>query len=233
MRRPFTRVAAHAQAAAPCSGYSSSCGCSSCGASYGGCSSCNAGVSGGYTTSSGCSSCTAGGTVLPGPAEMSQPPIGSPITTGPSARVILGSPAAAPNSSGERPQTYGPGSSAPPIAPGAPTEAAPKAGPGDSRSFRPPTNDASHTIDPPRIQGVPPVVNGPQLGPAAPAPRPEGSDLMTARPVPNPGYFELLHRRRQRCPRRRLAFRHRLRACPPTTAAAEQRWHRRHARVRV
>jgi hypothetical protein len=169
---------------APPSGYSMSCPCTSV-VPMGGCSSCCSAAPGGYVPSSGCSSCTASPAVLPGPAEMSQPPIvTSPAPT-------LGAPAAAPNS-GEIPRTYPPGTVSPPIAPGAPAAAAPNGNSADVRGYRPPTaNDASHTIEVPRIQGVPPLANGPQLGPS-PAPRPEGADRLTARPVPRSGYFQLL-----------------------------------------
>ena len=48
---------------------------------YGGCSSCNAGVSSSYVTSGGCSSCgsspsPSSSTTLPGPGDMSRPPAG-------------------------------------------------------------------------------------------------------------------------------------------------------------
>jgi hypothetical protein len=90
----------------------------------------------------------------------------------------------------ERPQTYPPGAVAP-VAPGAPPSA-PSGTSTDIRSFRLPTaTDASRTADPPQIQGVPPVITGPQLGPT-PAPRPEGSDRMTSQPVSHPSYFQLL-----------------------------------------
>jgi hypothetical protein len=46
-------------------------------------------------------------------------------------------------------------------------------------------------LEVPRIQGIPPVVNGPQLSPT-PAPRAEGQDRVTARPVLQAGYFQIL-----------------------------------------
>ena len=120
----------------PCGCSSGGCGasgCSSCGAYYGGCSSCSAGVSyvvpggcsscsagvsSGYVAPGGCSSCTAGTTVLPGPAEMSQPPIAAPMTISPTPAATLGPPALAPSAPGETPRTYGPLTSPAPIAPG-------------------------------------------------------------------------------------------------------------------
>ncbi len=83
---------------APPSGYSSCYGgCSSCGVPAGGCSSCSAGVTASYAAApSGCSSCGVGGTVLPGPAEMSQPPISPSTTIIPSAPATLGARLSAP-----------------------------------------------------------------------------------------------------------------------------------------
>ena len=190
---------------APCGGCSSSCGgcaacgtassgCSSCGTSYGGCSSCNTGVSSGYGTSSGCSSCAAGPaplsrTPLPGPSDMSQPPASYSPSTIPPAPVTIGAPAAVPATSGsspERARTYGPGAPAAPISPSAPAGPLPS-----GTSYRvPTTSETIRTVEPPRIQDVPPIP-GPQPSPT-PNPPPENQNRVTSRPVLQATYFQLL-----------------------------------------
>jgi hypothetical protein len=131
------------------------------------------------------------GAVLPGPAEMSQPPVSSSTTIIPSAPATLGAPALAPTAPNEIPKTYAPNSGTPPIAPDTP--AATNGNSTDSRSFRlPAATEAGRTVDPPRVQGVPPVVNGPSLTTPAPAPRPEGNDRVTSLPVIRASYFQLL-----------------------------------------
>ena len=179
---------------APPSGYSSCYGgCSTCGVPAGGCSSCSAGVTASYAAApSGCSSCGVGGTVLPGPAEMSQPPVSPSTTIIPSAPVTLGTPALAPTAPIEAPaKTYAPNSGEAPVAPGAP--AAANGSSTDNRSFRlPAATEAGRTIDPPHVQGVPPVVEGPKLMAPTPAPLPEGSDRVTSLPVIRASYFQLL-----------------------------------------
>jgi hypothetical protein len=127
---------------------------------------------------------------LPGPAEMSQPPITSSTTTAPATGATLGAPALAPTAPVEAPaKTYAPGSGTAPIAPGAP---AANGNSTDSHSFRVPSaTEAGRTVDPPHVQGVPPVVNGPSLTPT-PAPRPEGSDRVTSNSVMRASYFQLL-----------------------------------------
>ncbi len=200
---------------APCSGYATSCGgcstcgtnysgcstcgtnyggCSTCGTSYTGCSACNAGVSSGYAPSGGCSSCATSpaplsGTPLPGPSDMSQPPATYSPSTVSSAPVTIGPPAAAPMSPGalpERARTYAPDATPAPIPPGVPAAPAPS-----GTSYRVPTSgEAIRTVEPPRIEDVPPVP-GPQLSPT-PNLRPENENRTTARPVLQAMYFQLL-----------------------------------------
>lgn len=190
----------------PC-GACSSCGtpcggCSSCGTTYGGCSSCNAGVSGGYVTSGGCSSCAASpaptaAPLLPTPSDMSRPPLVlAPSTTSPASPgpVTLGPPAAAPTQGlSEQPRTYAPSAGGAPVAPGAPA-AVPSTSPSGTY-YRGPTNtDGSRSIEPLKIQNIPPVpsgASGPQLTPTPDA-RPEIENRTTARPVLQATYFQLL-----------------------------------------
>jgi hypothetical protein len=174
---------------APCSGYStsyggcSSCaascgGCSSCGVNYGGCSSCNAGVSSSYVASGGCSSCASGAAPL----------YGTPATSSPA---TIGAPSTVPAPPAGPPRTYAPGESgapAPPIAPGAPVGGASPAG----ASYRGPTSgEDSRAIEPVRIEGAPPITNGPQLAPAPDA-HPETGNRVTSRPVLRATYFQIL-----------------------------------------
>lgn len=204
----------------PCGCSSCGCGasgCPTCGTSYGGCSSCSAGmvggyvvpggcpscsagVSGGYVAPGGCSSCTAGTTVLPGPAEMSQPPAqtlgipAAPMTSSPTPAATLGQPAIAPSAPGETPPTYAPHTVPAPVAPGAPGGSSNNST--DTRSYRVPTTiDAGRTVQPPRVEGIPPLPEGPQLS-APPAPQPagsdHGSDRVTSQPAIHAGYFQLL-----------------------------------------
>ncbi len=128
---------------------------------------------------------------MPGPAEMSQPPVTSSTTIIPSAPATLGAPTLAPNTPIEAPaKTYAPNSGTPPIAPGA--RAGANGNSTDGRSFRlPAATEAGRAVDPPHVQGVPPVVNGPSLTPT-PAPRPEGTDRVTSNPVIRASYFQLL-----------------------------------------
>jgi hypothetical protein len=178
---------------APPSGYSSCySGCSSCGVPAGGCSACGSSVVSSYPASSGCSSCSVGsGTVYPGPADMSLP-AAAPAQAAPPAGTTLGAPALAPTAPVEAPaKTYAPGAGTAPVAPGAPgTNGNPST---DNRSLRAPTaTEAGRTVDPPHVQGVPPVINGPSLMTPTPAPRPEGSDRVTSNPVIHASYFQLL-----------------------------------------
>jgi hypothetical protein len=124
---------------------------------------------------------------------MSQPPVASSTTTiiqsaPATAPATLGAPALAPPATNEIPKTYAPGGGPAPVAPSAPA-AAPST---DNRSIRMPSaTEAGRTVDPPHVQGVPPVVNGPSLSPT-PAPRPEGTDRVTSRGVIRASYFQLL-----------------------------------------
>ncbi len=174
---------------APCSGYSSS---------YGGCSSCATGVSGGYVSSGGCSSCATPSapltsTLLPGPGDMSGPPATYSPSTAASAPTTSGSPGAmqaAPGTSSGSPHTYAPNTPAPPISPSAPGAGASPSG----TSYRvPASSEDNHTAEPPKIQGIPPLPSspsGPRLAPP-PLPRPE-NEKTTSRPVQQAMYFQLL-----------------------------------------
>ena len=180
------------------SGCSSSCGCSACGTSCGGCSSCSSpyggcsSCSGGCGTSGGCSSCGSApapfaGTPLPGASDMSQPPVTLSPSVSPSAPATIGPPATAPGSLSEPARTYVPGAGGAPISPSAPGGALPS-----GTSYRVPMpNDGNRTIEPLRIQNVPPIGNGLQPNAAPPA-RPENENLTTARPVLQASYFQLL-----------------------------------------
>ena len=126
-----------------------------------------------------------GGTVLPGPADMSQPPAPVPSTTIiPSAPVTLGTPALGADGRRSKPQprptpNSGESRRSLPSASRLPTEAWT-----DNRSFRlPAATEAGCTVEPPHVQGVPPVVDGPKLMAPAPAPLPDGSDRVTSLPV--------------------------------------------------
>jgi hypothetical protein len=91
----------------------------------------------------------------------------------------------APGSSPEPARTYVPGAGGAPISPSAPG--------GSSGTFYrlPPSNEASRTVEPLRIQNIPPVNNGPQLSPT-PNAHPESENRTTARPVLQATYFQLL-----------------------------------------
>jgi hypothetical protein len=176
---------------APCSGYSSSYGgCSSCPTSYGGCSSCSVGVGSSYVSSGGCSSCASSApplstTGLPGPGDMSRPPLtgSAPAISAP---VTIGSPTPAPLASPESAKTYTSGATGAPIAPGAGT------GTSGSNYRGSSTSDGSPRVEPPRIDGIPPVPNsGPQLGPTS-GPRTDRENHTTSRPVQQAMYFQLL-----------------------------------------
>lgn len=205
---------------APCSGYSSSCGCSTCGASYSGCpscgttysgcSSCNAGVSGAYVPSSGCSSynagasntyvpssgcssCAAGsaplaGTALPGPADMSRSPLMPSTTITQPAPVTIGAPTAPPAIPAISPlpaKTFAPSATPVPIAPNS-------SGGASGTSYRPPTtmDGGNGSTEPVKIQNMPPLPSGPQLGPT-PSTRPE-NERTTSRAILQASYFQLL-----------------------------------------
>jgi hypothetical protein len=198
----YTPVAAGAcgscSGCAPCSGYSSPCGgCSACGTSYGGCSSCTTGVSSGYVASSGCSSCAAGpaplaGTLLPGPGDMSRPPLASSPSTAAQAPVTIGAPRAAPlGAPPEVPKTYAapaPGAPAAPISPSAPAAGGSSSG----TMYRlPAPSDGNQAVEPPTIQGVPPLPSPPSGPQLTPSPRPD-NEKTTARPVLQATYFQLL-----------------------------------------
>ena len=129
---------------------------------------------------------------MPGPAEMSRLPVGSSTTIIPSAPATLGAPALAPTAPIEGPaKTYAPAAAA--------HHRLLRASAGwrqrklrqlaASACPRPPRQ--GRTVDPPHVQGVPPVVNGPSLTPT-PAPRPEGSDRVTMQPVIHASYFQPL-----------------------------------------
>jgi hypothetical protein len=119
---------------------------------------------------------------------MSQPPITSSTTTLPSG-ATLGTPALAPIEAPAK--TYAPNSGMAPVAPGAPAPTNNNST--DNRSLRvPTTTEAGRSIEAPRVQGVPPVVEGPKLMAPTPAPRPEGNDRVTSNPVMHASYFQLL-----------------------------------------
>ncbi len=164
---------------APCSGYSASCGgcaacgtsyggCSSCGCgtSYGGCSSCNAGVSSGYVPSGGCSSCasTSGAAVRHAAARTERHESASDYV------ITLEHSRARPGSSSAPARTYVPGATEAPISPSAP--ASPSSSGTSYRGSIP--SEAIRTVEPPRIEDIPPIP-GPQLGPT-PNPRPENEN---------------------------------------------------------
>jgi len=176
---------------APCSGYSSV-GCSSCGTSYGGCSSCSVG---GYVTSGGCSSCPSSSTplpamTLPGPGDMSRPPVASSTLIAPSGSTTLGPPTAppvTPGASSGSARTYVPGTTGAPIAPSAPGPSASPSG----GYYRGPTSNEGGTTEPLKIQGIPPLPSGPQLNPPQSA-HPESENQTTSQPVKTGSYFQLL-----------------------------------------
>ncbi len=180
-------------------------GCSSCGAgsAYGGCSTCggctsgsgcsSCGDGGGCGLSSGCSSCGSGQPSLPGPSDMSQPPLNPAPTTLPAAPATIGPPTAPPvmpAAPGETPHTYVPGANGAPVAPGA--LGAPTGIPSHSgASYAVPPTTETNRAEPPRIDNVPSLPKPPEAGPA-PAFQGENHNLTTARPVQQATYFQLL-----------------------------------------
>jgi len=86
------------------------------------------------------------------------------------------------------PKTYGPGAASAPISPSAPSAGGSPSG----TNYRPPTsNEGSRSVEPLKIQNIPPVPNGPQLNPT-PKLRPEIENRTTSRPILQATYFQLL-----------------------------------------
>ena len=123
---------------------------------------------------------------MPAASDMSRPPATYSPSLAPSAPTMMGPPAAAPGPSSGPPRTFAPGAPGAPAAPSAP-------GGGSSGAFYrvPNSNEASRSVEPLRIQNIPPVNNGPQLSPT-PSAHPENENRTTSRPVLQATYFQLL-----------------------------------------
>jgi hypothetical protein len=111
---------------------------------------------------------------------MSRPPLTLPS----SAPATIGPPAVAPTTP-EVPKTYVPNATGP-VSPSAPA-GTPTTG---TYYHGPESGESTHAVEPPRIQNVPPLHDGPQLDPT-PNAHPD-NEKTTSRPVLQAMYFQLL-----------------------------------------